>query len=85
MIDAFLLGVVATCSLLAGIYFFKFYRETRDRLFLSFALAFTIEALNRTAMLLGPVNEGRLSTYLVRFLAFSLIVAGIISKNRQKT
>jgi hypothetical protein len=55
-------------------------------LFLAFALAFTIEALKRTTMLiLGHVNEGRILTYLVPFLAFCLIVAGIVSKNRRQT
>jgi len=83
MINGFLLGVIATCSLIAGIFFFRFWRRTRDSLFLNFALAFSIEAVNRTTMLFGSPNEGRISIYLVRFLAFGLIVAGIIGKNRR--
>jgi uncharacterized membrane protein HdeD (DUF308 family) len=83
MINGFLLGVIASCSIVAGIFFFRYWRDTRDSLFLTFALAFTIEGLNRTAMLLrSHPNEGTLSIYLVRFLAFSLIIAGIVGKNR---
>jgi uncharacterized membrane protein HdeD (DUF308 family) len=83
MINGFLLGVIATSSLVAGIFFFRYWRDTHDSLFLAFAFAFTIEGLNRTAMLTQSApNEGRLSIYLVRFLAFSVIAAGIVSKNR---
>lgn len=86
MIDGFLLGIIATSSFIAGVFFFRFWRDTRDVLFLAFAAAFTIEALNRTAMLiLRQPNEGQLWVYLVRFLAFSLIIAGIASKNRRRT
>jgi uncharacterized membrane protein HdeD (DUF308 family) len=86
MINTFLLGVIATCSLIAGIFFFRYWRDTRDSLFLAFALAFTIEAVNRTAMLLvASPNEGRLSIYLVRFIAFFIIVTGVVMKNRQRS
>jgi uncharacterized membrane protein HdeD (DUF308 family) len=85
MINGFLLGVIATCSFVAGVFFFRYWRDTRDSLFLTFALAFTIEGLNRTTMLVSDhPNEGRLSIYLVRFVAFSLILAGIVSKNRRR-
>lgn len=85
MINGFLLGVIATCSLVAGIFFLRFWRDTRDSLFLAFAVAFLVEAANRTAMLLlNQPNEGKLWIYLVRFLAFMLIVAGIVSKNRKR-
>ena len=85
MINGFLLGVIATCSIVAGIFFFRYWRDTHDSLFLAFALAFTIEGLNRTAMLLrSNPNEGTISIYLVRFLAFSLIIAGIVNKNRRR-
>lgn len=84
MINGFLLGIIATCSFVAGLFFLRFWRDTRDRLFLAFAAAFLIEACNRTAMLvLEQPNEGKAWVYIVRFLAFSLIAAGIIGKNRE--
>jgi len=84
MIEGFLLGVIATTSIIAGVFFLKFWRETRDSLFLLFALAFIVEGLNRTAFLMLPhPNEGWPAIYLVRCFAFLLIVAGIVNKNRE--
>ena len=84
MIEGFLLGVIATASVAAGVFFLKFWRETRDSLFLLFALAFIVEGLNRTAfILLRHPSEGWPGIYLVRCFAFLLILAGIINKNRQ--
>lgn len=83
MINGFLLGVVATASVTAGIFFLRFWRDTKDSLFLAFAIAFIVEGLNRSAMLfLSQPNEGSTWIYLVRLLAFVLILAGIVHKNR---
>jgi uncharacterized membrane protein HdeD (DUF308 family) len=84
MINGFLLGIIATTSFTAGIFFLRFWRDTRDSLFLAFAVAFIIEALNRTAMLLlSQPNEGSPWIYIVRFFAFLLILIGILNKNRR--
>ena len=82
MIEGFLLGVIVTASLAAAVFFFKFWRRTRDQLFLAFGLAFLIEGLNRMAFLfVEHPNEGRPAIYVVRLLAFLLIVAAIVRKN----
>ena len=84
MIEGFLVGVITTASLASGVFFLKFWRDTRDKLFLVFAIAFIVEGVNRAAVLMLPQpNEGRPVIYLVRCFAFLLIVAGIINKNRQ--
>lgn len=84
MINGFLLGIIATSSLTAGIFFLRFWRDTRDSLFLTFAIAFIAEGLNRTAMLLlKQPNEGSPWIYVVRFFAFLLILVGIVNKNRR--
>jgi uncharacterized membrane protein HdeD (DUF308 family) len=84
MIEGFLLGVIATASITTGVFFLRFWRDSRDSLFLAFAVAFIVEGLNRTAMLLlSQPNEGRTWVYLIRFFAFLLIVAGIVNKNRK--
>jgi hypothetical protein len=83
MIEGFLLGIIVTASLTAGVYFLKFWRRTRDQLFLAFAAAFIIEGLNRIGFLFVEVpNEGSPIIYTVRFLAFLLILAAIVRKNR---
>jgi hypothetical protein len=82
MIDGFLLGVISTASLATGAIFLKFWRRTRDRLFLAFGAAFVIESVNRLSVLFSdrPGDAGLLM-YGVRLIAFALILAAIIGKN----
>lgn len=83
MIDAFLLGIITATSLTAGAFFLRFWRTTRDRLFLGFGAAFTIEGLNRALSLWRYAfsESDQLLVYGVRFIAFALILAAIIGKN----
>ena len=82
MTEGFLLGVICACSLLAGIFFLKFWRRTRDSLFLAFGVAFLVEGINR-AFILDLANPSRAHplTYIVRLLASLIILAGILHKN----
>ena len=81
MIEGFLLGIIVTASVTAGIFFLKFWRQTRDLLFLAFGVAFLVEGVNRVGFLLvDPPNEGSASIYVVRLLAFVLMLAGILYK-----
>lgn len=83
VIEGFLLGVIVTASLTAGVFFLKFWRTTGDNLFLAFAAAFIIEGLNRIGFLfVAHPNEGSPTIYVVRLIAFLLIVAAIVAKNR---
>jgi uncharacterized membrane protein HdeD (DUF308 family) len=84
MIEGFLLGIIVTCSLAAGAFFVKFWRRTHDLLFLAFAISFIVEGLNRIAFLwIDKPNEGSPTIYVVRLLAFLLILAAIVWKNRK--
>ena len=81
--NLFLLGAVAMGFLVAGLFFLRFWRETRDRLFLAFAASFFIEAVNRAALALSSKpNEGAPFFYLVRLIAYLLILVAIADKNR---
>jgi len=85
MIEGFLLGIIVVSSLVAAAFFLKFWRRTRDPLFLAFSVAFTIEGLNRIAFLfIDRPNEGSPVIYIVRLLAFLLIVGAIVWKNRRR-
>jgi uncharacterized membrane protein HdeD (DUF308 family) len=80
-----LLGAISMASLVAGLFFLRFWRDTRDRLFLFFASSFLIEGLNRAALALSSdPNEGRPFFYFVRFLSFLLILIAIVQKNISK-
>ena len=79
----FLNGATAMGCLVAALFFFRFYRQSTDRLFLFFALGFTIFGANR--LVLALIDEGHEATnyvYLSRLLAFVLILYAIVDKNR---
>jgi hypothetical protein len=85
MVEAFLAGVVATMFWVAGAFFFRFWRETRDALFLSFSAAFLIEGLTRLPHLWAArPSQGEPWVYWVRFVATLLILAAIVRKNAGK-
>lgn len=85
MIKGFFLGVIVTASIAAGAFFLKFWKQTRDPLFLAFALAFLIEGFNRIGFLLIETpNEGSPAIYVVRLIAFLVILAAIWRKNQKK-
>lgn len=84
IVEGFLLGLIATSSFVACLFFLRFWRDTHDSLFLNFAIAFGIEGVNRTVMMLYTLpNEASPWVYLVRSFAFLLIVAAIVNKNRR--
>jgi hypothetical protein len=60
----------------------KFWRRTRDGLFLAFSVAFALLALNQAApVLLDIPSENQGYIYLLRLAAFVLIIAAILRKN----
>jgi hypothetical protein len=64
----------------------RFWRKSRDRLFLMFGVAFWILGLNRVAMTIYPSStEHHLAIYVVRLLAFLLILLAIIDKNNRRS
>ena len=83
-LDLFLSGAVVAGFLLAGLFFLRFWKRTRDGLFLAFAAAFFLLGLGQSLLALANVpDEERSWLYLVRLLAFALILAAIIRKNRR--
>jgi hypothetical protein len=66
-----------------ALFFLRYWLETRDRLFLMFAGGFFAFALSRLILAILDDNaEGRVFVYTFRLLAFALILAAIIDKNR---
>jgi hypothetical protein len=74
-------GAIAAGYAVAGLFFLRFWRDTRDRLFALFAVAFLVLAVNRAAGALLPAPH-RDPVYWVRFAAFVLFLAAIVDKNR---
>lgn len=84
--EQLLTGAIATGWLVAGLFFFRFWRHTRDRFFLWFALSFWIECANRLALGLWAVaNEHDPFFYGLRIVAYGLILLAIWQKNRPRS
>lgn len=76
-------GLLVMGQAIAALFFARFYRDTRDRLFLFFAAAFAILALQRLGLAIG-VERGfdPMWSYGARLLAFLVLLYGIYDKNR---
>lgn len=85
----FLRGMIAMGCAVAALYFLRFWRSTGDRLFLIFALAFFLMACIRVGLGCAPelglkADEHSIYLYGLRFVAYVLILAAIIDKNRPR-
>ena len=81
----FLQGISSMGAYVSGLFFFRFWRARRDSLFAFFGLAFCCLGLSWTLLgLFSPTEDTRPYIYGLRLIAFGLIVAGTISKNRER-
>ena len=82
---AFLAGATCFASATVALFFVRFWRETGDRLFMFFALAFAVFAVNRLLLtVLDADSDRRTILYLIRAAAFAMIALAIIDKNRPR-
>ena len=85
MINDFVAGAVAMGFAIAALMFLKFWRRTREGLFLAFAGSFLLLSLNHAMLSLSQVPlEERSSLYLVRLVAFLLIIGALWHQNRKR-
>ena len=85
-IRVFAWGVLAMASLIAALFFLKYWRATHERLFAFFSLAFVGMAANWTVLAIvdHPIDEARQAhAYLIRLVAYVILIVGIIDKNRR--
>ena len=83
MTTAFLSGASCVAAAVIALFFLRFWRDTHDRLFLLFGLAFAVFAVNRLLLtLIDDDSEGATLVYVLRALAFAMIAAAIVDKNR---
>ena len=75
-------GAITMGSLVIALFFLRFWRNTGDRFFLWFALSFGIEGAHRVYSALAyQDNEATPLHYLIRLLAYGLILWAILEKN----
>ncbi len=83
MANEFVLGALSMSCAVAGLFFVRFFRKTRDRLFVFFAIAFWLLGINWLWLAAVQREEDlTASLYVIRVLAFLLILYGIFEKNR---
>lgn len=70
-------------SAVAALFFIRFWRKTKDRLLLMFAIAFVVDCFMRIFLAIAALpDETEPFFFLGRLLSFSPIVIAIIDKNR---
>lgn len=89
----FLAGVTMATFAASGLFFLKLWKASRDRFFLFFSIACGFLSLERfLALFIGgafsplrsEASEFTIWIYLIRLLAFMMILFAIIEKNRKK-
>ena len=81
----FLRGALAMASLVVTLFFLRSFRDSRDRLFAAFAGAFAILAVHWTWLASeNPADERPHPAFVMRALAFGLLIVAIVDKNRSR-
>jgi hypothetical protein len=76
-------GALVMACLASGLFFLRFWKSSRDRLFALFALAFVAMSANWFALTLLQVDdERRYYVYVLRLVSFLIILYAIWDKNR---
>lgn len=79
-------GMLASGYAVAAVFFLRFWTRTADRLFLMFALAFALLAVQAVASVVASQwTDATLWMYLMRLAAYLLIVLAIVDKNLSST
>lgn len=79
-------GAIIMGYAVAAVFFLKFWRRTADNLFLAFAAAFLLMAATPLLTIVLEVpREEQSPFYLLRLLAFLIIIVAIIGKSRRRS
>jgi len=81
MLIPFLFGAIVLAWFVAGLVFLRFHRRTGDRFFLYFVASFWLEALDYASSAIAFEPLGPNTAYLIRIVAYGLILAAIFDKN----
>jgi hypothetical protein len=83
MFKTMLAGAIMLNAWAISVFFIRFWRKTRDRLFAWFALAFILLGVERVLIIMSS-GEAYFHVYLVRLVAFLLIIFAVWDKNRAR-
>lgn len=80
MLKHMIFGAILLNACAIALFFFRFWKLTRDRLFAFFALAFLLLGAER--VILASLAESQPLVYLMRLCAFLTILFAVWDKNR---
>jgi arginine exporter protein ArgO len=82
--ELFIAGTLVMAAFVIGLYFLKYWRLSKDRFFIWFAIAFWVFGLGWILRAFDPGHSehGHLA-YLPRLVAFLMIIVAILDKNRR--
>jgi hypothetical protein len=84
MLQQFLSGAIVMGFAVACLLFLSYWRRTGQRLFLTFSASFLLLSVNYAWLALTNIPaEERSPLFLVRLLAFSLIIVAIFQSNQR--
>lgn len=79
----FLSGSVTLGMVAVAVFFLRFWSRSRDPLFLAFSMAFALLGFVQAMLAFSSMAiEERSWLYLIRLLAFLIIIVAIVRKNR---
>ena len=80
----YLWGMLTMATSIAALFFWRYWRIGRERLFLFLSFAFVALSTSWIALaIIGRSHEHRHVVYLLRLVAFAAIMIGIADKNRR--
>lgn len=79
-------GAIIMGYAVAALFFLKFWRRTRDILFLAFAVAFLLMATTPLLTIVMKVpREEQSPFYLLRLLAFLILIVAVVAKSAARS
>jgi hypothetical protein len=82
-LTTFLTGAISLACFLVALFFLRFWRGTKDRFFISAALAFALEGVARGGSAFLRLDDSNPLFYGIRVIAYGLIIVAIWQKNRR--
>lgn len=83
ILSSFLSGIAVALFLVGSLFFFRFWRQTRESLFINFSVTFFLLALVQVLLTLNDIpDEERSYYYLIRLASFALVLFAVWQKNK---
>jgi hypothetical protein len=80
-VNDFVRGAAAMAALTVALFFLRYWRTSRERLFLLFSVAFLLLSLNWALPALGGALASH--AHFFRFVGFAVIAYAVLDKNRR--